>query len=91
MAVNAALGSFPLEMRALAIAMFYSEGTAVGGIVAPWLFGRLIDSGARFELFGGYIIASVLMIAAAAIEIIFGVAAEQASLEKIAAPLSSAA
>ena len=82
---------FPLEMRALAIAIFYSAGTAVGGIVAPWLFGRLIDSGSRFELFGGYIIASALMIAAAVVEIVFGVAAEQASLEKIAAPLSSAA
>ena len=82
---------FPLEMRALAIAIFYSAGTAVGGIVAPWLFGRLIDSGSRFELFGGYIIASALMLAAAIVEIVFGVAAEQASLEKIAAPLSSAA
>jgi MFS family permease len=82
---------FPLEMRALAIAIFYSVGTAIGGIVAPWLFGRLIDSGSRFELFGGYLIASVLMLAAALVEIVFGVAAEQASLEKIAAPLSSAA
>jgi MFS family permease len=82
---------FPLEMRALAIAIFYSVGTAIGGIVAPWLFGRLIDSGSRFELFGGYIIASILMLAAALVEIFFGVAAEQASLEKIAAPLSSAA
>jgi hypothetical protein len=50
----------------------------------------LIDSGSRFELFGGYIIASALMIAAAVVEIVFGVAAEQASLEKIASPLSSA-
>jgi MFS family permease len=82
---------FPLEMRALAIAIFYSVGTAIGGIVAPWLFGRLIDSGSRFELFGGYIIASILMLAAAVVEIVFGVAAEQVSLEKIAAPLSSAA
>jgi MFS family permease len=82
---------FPLEMRALAIAIFYSAGTAVGGVVAPWLFGRLIDSGSRFELFAGYLIAAALMIGAAIVEIAFGVAAEQASLEKIAAPLSSAA
>ncbi|HJU11572.1 MAG TPA: MFS transporter, partial [Candidatus Binataceae bacterium] len=80
---------FPLEMRALAIAIFYSAGTAIGGVVAPWLFGRLIDSGSRLELFGGYVIASVLMLAAAVVEMIFGIAAEQASLEKIAAPLSS--
>lgn len=80
---------FPLEMRALAIAIFYSAGTAVGGIAAPWLFGRLIDSGSRFELFYGYILAGVLMLAAAIIELNFGVAAERRSLEKIAAPLSS--
>ena len=30
---------FPLEIRALAIAFFYAVGTAVGGIVSPWLFG----------------------------------------------------
>ena len=78
---------FSLEMRALAIAIFYSVGTAVGGIVAPWLFGRLINSGSRFDLFGGYIIAAGLMIAAVVVEIVFGIAAEQASLEKIAASL----
>jgi MFS family permease len=82
---------FPLEMRALAIAIFYSAGTAVGGVMAPWLFGRLIDSGSRLELFGGYIIAAALMLAAAIVEIFLGVAAEQTSLEKIAPPLSSAA
>lgn len=81
---------FPLEIRALAIAIFYSAGTAVGGVVAPWLFGRLIDSGSRLDLFGGYLIASALLVVAAVVEIIFGVAAEQTSLEKIAAPLSSA-
>ncbi len=36
---------FPLEMRALAIAVFYSAGTATGGVIAPWFFGKLIDSG----------------------------------------------
>ena len=73
---------FPLEMRALAIAIFYSAGTAVGGVAAPWLFGRLIDSGSRLELFGGYLIAATLMIAAAIVEIVLGVAAEQTSLEE---------
>ncbi|HTW89668.1 MAG TPA: MFS transporter [Candidatus Binataceae bacterium] len=81
---------FPLEIRALAIAIFYSAGTAVGGIAAPWLFGRLIDTGSRFELFYGYVLAGTLMLAAAIIELNFGIAAERESLEKIAAPLSSA-
>jgi MFS family permease len=82
---------FPLEMRALAIAIFYSAGTAVGGVLAPWLFGKLIDSGSRLDLFGGYLLAAALMLGAALTEILLGPAAEQASLEKIAPPLSSAA
>src|SRR5262249_29181625 len=31
--------TFPLEIRALAIAMFYAVGTGVGGMFGPWLFG----------------------------------------------------
>ena len=37
--------SFPLEMRALAIALFYAFGTAVGGVAGPALFGALIETG----------------------------------------------
>jgi MFS family permease len=81
---------FPLEMRALAIAIFYSAGTAVGGIVAPWFFGRLIDTGSRDELWIGYVVAAGLMLVAAVVEVIFGIAAEGMALEKIAEPLSSA-
>ena len=82
--------TFPLEMRALAIAIFYSLGTAVGGVVAPWFFGRLIDSQSRTELLYGYLVAAGLMLIAAATEATLGVAAEGTSLEKIAAPLSAA-
>jgi MFS family permease len=81
---------FPLEVRALAIAIFYSAGTAVGGIGAPWLFGRLIDTGSRAALFDGYLLAAGLMLAAAIVEVILGVDAEGASLEEVASPLSSA-
>lgn len=80
---------FPLEIRALAIALFYSLGTAIGGIIAPWLFGRLIESGSRGELLFGYLIACALMLTAAAVEIVYGIAAENTSLEKLAAPLSA--
>ena len=80
---------FPLETRALAIAFFFSIGTGAGGIVAPWLFGELIGTGSAWSLFYGYLAAAVLMIAAAVIEIVFGVAAERQSLERIAEPLSS--
>ncbi|HEY0523116.1 MAG TPA: hypothetical protein VGD08_06995 [Stellaceae bacterium] len=39
--VVVALG-ITLETRALAIAFFYALGTAIGGIVAPWLFGHRV-------------------------------------------------
>jgi MFS family permease len=81
---------FPLEIRALAIAIFYSAETAVGGIVAPWFFGLLIDTGARIALYVGYLIAAALMLCAAGVELRFGIAAEGMSLEHIAKPLSAA-
>src|SRR5438309_5013827 len=79
---------FPLEIRALAIAVFYACGTLVGGVGAPALFGRLIASGSRDVLFWGYVAGSVLMVFAAGTEIFLGVAAEGKSLESISSPLS---
>src|SRR5207248_10916350 len=80
---------FPLEMRALAIALFYAIGTAVGGLVAPALFGRLVETGARGPLFWGYMLGAGLMVAAAAVEWWLGVDTEQKSLEDVATPLSA--
>ena len=81
--------SFPLEIRALAIAVFYAFGTALGGIAGPAFFGRLIDTHQRGEVFSGYLVGSALMLAAAVIAAIWGVDAERKSLEHVAAPLSS--
>ena len=80
---------FPLEIRAMAIAVFYAVGTLVGGVGAPALFGYLISKDSRDYLFGGYLLASLLMILAAGVELWIGVKAEGQSLESIAAPLSS--
>ncbi len=80
---------FPLETRALALALFYAIGTASGGIAAPWLFGRLIGSGVAWEVAGGYVAAAALMLIGAAVEAKFGIDAEGKSLESIATPLSS--
>src|SRR5213078_4412063 len=55
--------TFPIEIRALAIAFFYAVGTGIGGIIGPWLFGVLIDTGSRWSVFGGYLIGSILMLA----------------------------
>ena len=79
---------FPLELRGLAIALFYAVGTGTGGLVAPVLFGMLIQSNSRGELFLGYALAAALMIAAAAIAYRFAIAAERRPLEEIAPPLS---
>ena len=80
--------TFPLEIRALAIACFYALGTAIGGIGGPLLFGALIDTGSRASIFAGYLLGSVLMIAAAIIEVRWGVAAERRPLETVARPLA---
>jgi MFS family permease len=79
--------TFPLEIRALAIAFFYAIGTGIGGAAGPWLFGALIDTGSRSSVAGGYLLGSVLMIAAASIEWRWGVAAENKSLELVSRPL----
>src|SRR5207244_8618212 len=54
--------SFPLEARALAIAFFYAVGTAIGGVASPWLFGALVGSGDRGDVFLGYLFGAGLMI-----------------------------
>ena len=81
--------SFPLEARALAIAFFYSVGTALGGAVAPWLFGALVGSGERSAVFGGYLFGAGLMVAAALTELAIGIKAERQPLESVARPISA--
>ncbi|MDR3096021.1 MAG: MFS transporter [Paraburkholderia sp.] len=81
--------SFPLEIRALAIAVFYAFGTALGGIIGPVFFGHLIDTHQRGEVFTGYLVGSALMLGAALVAAIWGVDAERKSLEQVAAPLSA--
>jgi MFS family permease len=80
---------FPLEVRAMAISIFYAIGTLVGGAGAPALFGALIESNSKIHLVWGYVAAAVLMLIAALVEMRVGVAAEGQSLEKISKPLSS--
>jgi len=79
---------FPLEIRALAIAFFYAIGTGIGGIAGPLLFGVLISTGARGSVAMGYLLGAILMVAAAAVEARFGVAAERKPLETVSRPLA---
>lgn len=82
---------FPLEIRALAIAIFYAFGTLAGGVGAPILFGWIIGTGSRTALLIGYLVGAALMIIGAIVEAWLGVDAERKSLEHVAAPLSSRA
>ncbi|HYE53087.1 MAG TPA: MFS transporter [Azospirillaceae bacterium] len=79
---------FPLEIRALAIALFYAIGTGLGGVAAPFVFGLLIDTGDRVNVLWGYLFGAGLMIVAAVVEKFMGVAAERKPLEEVARPLS---
>jgi MFS family permease len=81
--------TFPLEIRALAIAFFYAVGTGVGGVVGPGLFGMLIETGSRISLALGYLLGAVFMLAASVIAARFGVAAERKPLEAVARPISA--
>ena len=79
---------FPLEIRALAIAFFYAIGTGVGGIAGPLLLGMLINTGSRGSVAVGYVIGAALMMGAALVEALWGIAAERKSLESVARPLA---
>jgi MFS family permease len=82
--------TFPLEIRALAIAFFYAVGTGVGGVLGPLLFGALIETGSRKSVFAGYLLGAVLMLLAAGIAARWSVAAERKPLEEVSRPLASA-
>ena len=81
---------FPLEMRALSISIFYAIGTGVGGFAAPALFGALIETGSRANVFIGYGIGAALVLAAALIAWRYAVDAECKPLEEVAPPLGAA-
>ncbi|MBO9536271.1 MFS transporter [Herbaspirillum sp.] len=74
---------FPLQMRALAIAIFYAVGTGTGGFIAPALFGRLIAGGDRHAVAGGYALGAALAIAAGLCALKFAVDAERKGLEEV--------
>jgi MFS family permease len=82
--------TFPLEIRALAIAFFYAIGTGIGGVAGPLLFGALIETGSRNSVFAGYLLGALLMLGAAVVAARWCVPAERRALEDVARPLAHA-
>jgi MFS family permease len=80
---------FPLEMRGLAIAVFYALGTGAGGFAAPLLFGWLIETGSRGAVAAGYAVGALLVIVAGLLALMLGVDAERKPLEEVATPLGA--
>jgi MFS family permease len=80
---------FPMETRALAIAIVFAVGTLVGGAYAPAFFGALIATKSVPSIVYGYTIAAAIMLAGGLAEAFFGIAAERKTLEEIALPLSA--
>ncbi|MCB0918424.1 MAG: MFS transporter [Actinobacteria bacterium] len=81
---------FPIEVRAKAIAVFFSIGMGVGAF-GPLFYGWLIGDGLdRTPMFIGYLIGAGIMMIGGVIEILFGINAEGQSLEDVATPLSAA-
>jgi MFS family permease len=79
---------FPMEVRAMAIALFYSVGTGFA-ILSPTLFGALIATKSRTNVDYGYLLGAALMIGAGLVAVFLAVNAERRSLEDIARPLTA--
>ncbi|HEY2630877.1 MAG TPA: MFS transporter [Solirubrobacteraceae bacterium] len=79
---------FPLETRALCIAVFYAIGTGIGGVIGPQVFSRMINTESYEQVFLALSLGAVMMILGGLAELIFGVKAEGQSLENIAKPLT---
>jgi MFS family permease len=79
---------FPMETRAMAIALFYAIGTGIA-IAAPWTFGKLIETGSIRDVAIAFVIGGAIMIVGGVVEILLGVEAAGKSLEAVARPINA--
>jgi MFS family permease len=81
--------TWPIEIRAEAIAVFFAIGQ-IAGACGPAIYGALIGNGSsRTPLFIGYLLGAAIMAIGGVIEIFFGVNAEGKSLEDITKPITA--
>ena len=78
---------FPMEIRAMAIAFFFIVAQGAG-VLAPWLYGTLIQTSLASIVYG-YLLGAGMMLLGAGAELWLGVKAEGRSLEQLATPLSA--
>ncbi|HXD55820.1 MAG TPA: MFS transporter [Solirubrobacteraceae bacterium] len=81
---------FPMETRALCIAVFYAVGTGIGGIIGPQVFSRLVETESYVQVFIAFALGGTMMIIGGVAELLLGVKAERESLESVAEPLTVA-
>jgi MFS family permease len=79
---------FPMETRAMAIALFYSCGTGIA-IAAPWTFGKLIQTGSYGKVAAAFVIGGAIMCIGGIVEIFLGVEAARRPLEAVAKPINA--
>jgi MFS family permease len=81
--------TWPIEIRAEAIAVFFAIGS-IAGAAGPALYGALIGNGtSRTGLFVGYLIGAGIMLIGGLVEVFLGVQAAGKSLEQVTKPLTS--
>ncbi len=80
---------FPLEVRAKAIAVFFSIAQSFGAL-GPVIYGALIGEGEQAgRLFGGFLLGAAIMVTGGVVAWFLAIDAERKSLEDIALPLSA--
>jgi hypothetical protein len=83
--------TWPIEIRAEAIAIFFAIGS-IAGALGPAFYGALIGTGtSRTPLFWGYLVGAGIMIIGGLVEVFLGVNAAGKSLEQVTKPLTSVA
>jgi hypothetical protein len=81
--------TWPIEIRAEAIAVFFAIGS-ISGAIGPVFYGALIGNGSsKTGLFVGYLIGAAIMLAGGLVEVFLGVNAAGKSLEQVTKPLTS--
>ena len=81
--------TWPIEIRAEAIAVFFAIAQIFGALGAAF-YGVLIGDGqSRTGMVWGYVIGGLIMMAGGLVELVIGIKAEGQSLESVTKPLTS--